>query len=510
MLRLAAPQWLLLLPVLAALDWQIPRLRLWEPLRAACAILLVVCLARPEVRHVPAGMDLWVLVDRSDSAKESVEMRRVEMERILEANRTATDKLFFVDFASAPVLREFAATLEVSSAESRLRLAVEYALGLRTKARRSRILVLTDGMSTESLTGLAGQLQEAQVPLDFRLLSGGSGTDYAIESIRAPERVRPGEGFLIEIRAVGNRTAEVPYQMLCDGKKVGEGTAILKKGKALVRMAARSTEPGAHKYELRLLPAEDARPGNNVAWWWVEVTQGPSVLLVTAFTDDPLAAVLRAQGIEVEVVSEPNSLHTGSLSGPRTVVINNVPAHRLPADFLAGLDFFVTAQGGGLLMMGGRFSFGSGGYFQSSLDPLLPVSMELRQEHRRLAVAMAIVLDRSGSMAAGAGGGLTKMDLANEGAARALGLLGPSDAVAVLAVDSQPHVVVPLSRIGRDLSRMSDDVRRIQSAGGGIFVYAALEAAWKELEKSPAGQRHIVLFADAADAEEPGEFRDLL
>ena len=123
---------------------------------------------------------------------------------------------------------------------------------------------------------------------------------------------------------------------------------------------------------------------------------------------------------------------------------------------------------------------------------------------------MAIVLDRSGSMAAGAGGGLTKMDLANEGAARALGLLGPSDAVAVLAVDSQPHVVVPLSRIGGNLSRMSDDVRRIQSAGGGIFVYAALEAAWKELEKSPAGQRHIVLFADAADAEEPGEFRDLL
>ena len=150
-----------------------------------------------------------------------------------------------------------------------------------------------------------------------------------------------------------------------------------KDGKATVRLAARSTDPGAHKYEVRLVPARDSRAGNNVAWWWVEVTQGPSVLLVTAFTDDPLAEVLRSHGIDVEVVTEPSRLHTGSLSGPRAVLINNVPPNNLPAEFLGAVGFFITAQGGGLLMAGGRFSFGSGGYFQSPLDPLLPVSMEL-------------------------------------------------------------------------------------------------------------------------------------
>jgi hypothetical protein len=129
------------------------------------------------------------------------------------------------------------------------------------------------------------------------------------------------------------------------------------------------------------------------------------------------------------------------------VVINNVPAHRLPADFLAGLDFFVTAQGGGLLMTGGRFSFGSGGYFQSSLDPLLPVSMELRQEHRRLAVAMAIVLDRSGSMAAGAGGG-HKMDLANEERPAPLAC-----SVRRMRWQSSPSIVSPMSS---SLSRKSE------------------------------------------------------
>ena len=54
---------------------------------------------------------------------------------------------------------------------------------------------------------------------------------------------------------------------------------------------------------------------------------------------------------------------------------------------------------------------------------------------------MSLVLDRSGSMAAPAGAGITKMDLANLGASAAIELLTPNDAVAVIPVDSAPHVI---------------------------------------------------------------------
>jgi secreted protein with Ig-like and vWFA domain len=138
-------------------------------------------------------------------------------------------------------------------------------------------------------------------------------------------------------------------------------------------------------------------------------------------------------------------------------------------------------------MVGGKFSFGSGGYFGSAIDELLPVSMELRTEHRKLAVAMAVVMDRSGSMAASVAGGVTKMDLANEGVARAIELLGPNDAVSVLAVDSEPHIVVPLTKLGKNREDIDDRVRRITSGGGGIYVYVGLKAAWEELKKSDAG-----------------------
>jgi hypothetical protein len=200
------------------------------------------------------------------------------------------------------------------------------------------------------------------------------------------------------------------------------------------------------------------------------------------------------------VVTDPSRLAAPQLAGARAVMLNNVPAQRIAREFLAGLDFFVREQGGGLLMVGGENSFGSGGYFQSSLDELLPVSMELKKEQRKVATALAIAMDRSGSMSMSAGAGLTKMDLANTGAARAVELLGDLDAVSVHAVDTQPHEIVALAQVGPNRSRISEAVRRVVSAGGGIVVHQALRAALGELEKATTGTRHMILFADANDS----------
>jgi hypothetical protein len=125
-------------------------------------------------------------------------------------------------------------------------------------------------------------------------------------------------------------------------------------------------------------------------------------------------------------------------------------------------------------------------------------------------VALAIVMDRSGSMSVEVGGGKTKMDLANSGAANAIDLLGPLDQVSVFAVDSEPTKTIPLTTIGTRKPELMARTRKIRSAGGGIFVYNGLKAAWDELKKSPAGTRHVILFSDAQDSEEPGDYKKLI
>ena len=254
-----------------------------------------------------------------------------------------------------------------------------------------------------------------------------------------------------------------------------EQSAEIRNGSAVVRFFDRLGADGGVRYDVELR-AGDAFPGNDRATAWVEVDGGPSLLLVTAYADDPLTEILLRQGFQLRVVDEPRKLSLGDLAGTSGIIINNVPASEFPAGFLAALDHFVNVQGGGLLMAGGKFSFGSGGYFESPIDPLLPVSMELREDHRTLSVAMAIVMDRSGSMSAGVSGGKTKMDLANEGAARSIELLGPRDAVTVFAVDSTAHTIVLLTALADGAAPIIDKVRRVQSMGGGIYVYEGLRA----------------------------------
>jgi hypothetical protein len=266
---------------------------------------------------------------------------------------------------------------------------------------------------------------------------------------------------------------------------------------------------GAVRYEARVKPAADAHPENNSAGAWVEVAGGPRIVLVRNYPDDPVAALLGAQGLAVEIVTDPGTLAGGRLSGARAVVLDNVPAHKLPREFMAALDFFVREQGGGLMMIGGENSFGSGGYFQSPIDELLPVSMELKKEQRKVATALAIAMDRSGSMSMGAGAGLTKMDLANSGAARAVELLGELDAISIHAVDTQPHEVVALAQVGPNRAHIIEAVRRVVSAGGGIVVREGLRAGRGELEKAKSGTRHMILFADANDSRQQlGDYLD--
>ena len=329
-----------------------------------------------------------------------------------------------------------------------------------------------------------------------------------------PVRAQIGEPFLLSITVRGHEDKTIPLTIYRGEKEMTTTEVTLVNGLGRVEFSDRLTRPGGYQYSATIKPEIDAHPGNNTAERWIEITGGPRLLLVTKYLDDPLATSLKQQGFNIETVTQPESLRVGQLAGARAVIFNNVPAFEVPTDFQDALDFFVREQGGGFLMAGGSQSFGSGGYFQSSIDPLLPISMELKNDHRKLSVALAIVMDRSGSMGmtvpAGGGKNLTKMDLANNGAAAAIDLLGAMDEVCIFAVDSTPDTIVPLTKLGGKKNATKDRALKVQAGGGGIFVYTGLKRAWAELKKSSIGTKHIILFTDAADSEEPGDYKKLL
>ena len=496
-----APEWFFLLPALAVAAWRWRGLRLHEPLRAAAMVALVLALTDPRLRLASAGLDLWVLADRSDSAAAAMAAQSREIDTILERSRGRDDRVFHIDYAGEVTRRDRGdPVFEGASYQTRTGAALEFALAEMAAGRAARLLVLTDGFATEPLGAAAEKVLRSGVPLDYRLLTQSLEGDWRVAGLTMPPRVLAGESFLVEFVVAGQGDGDVPWEVSRGGRVAASGVARVRGGVGRVRLTDRVTAGGAVRYEARVKPAVDAHPENNHAGAWIEVAGGPRIILASNYPDDPLVPLLGAQGLTVELITGAGALNPARLSGARAVVLNNVPAHRLPREFVAALDFFVREQGGGLLMAGGENSFGSGGYFSSAIDALLPVSMELKKEQRKIATALAIAMDRSGSMSMSAGPGITKMDLANTGAARAVELLGELDAVSVHAVDTSPHEIVGLAQVGPNRNRILEAVRRIVSAGGGIVVKEGLRAAKAELDKAETGTRHMILFADANDS----------
>jgi uncharacterized membrane protein len=182
------------------------------------------------------------------------------------------------------------------------------------------------------------------------------------------------------------------------------------------------------------------------------------------------------------------------------VMFSDAPAMDFSEGQMKLLEDWVKNFGGGFLMIGGEESFGAGGYFRTPIATLLPVRIEREEREETPVVALLVILDRSGSMSAPAGG-QTKMALANEGAALALEVLQGKDLFGVFAVDTRVQDVVPLGRV-TDREAAARSIAGITAGGGGIYIYTSLAEALPRLRDAEARIKHIILFSDAADAEE--------
>ena len=146
-------------------------------------------------------------------------------------------------------------------------------------------------------------------------------------------------------------------------------------------------------------------------------------------------------------------------------------------------------------MIGGPDSFGAGGWIGSPLADALPIQLDPPQKREMPMGALAIVLDSSGSMAAGISGtSMTQMEAANEAAVSAVEALSRLDRVSIVAFSGEPRVVLPLTQ-ARDKATIARRIRSI-SSGGGTNMYPGIREALTQLESSPAGLKHIIVLSD--------------
>lgn len=369
----------------------------------------------------------------------------------------------------------------------------------------TRVVLLTDGLVSDAPATLLAldRSRRRGVPADVVALRPNRGQELELGDIPLPGRIEPGRPFDLPLQIRSSVAQDVSIKVFQNGLLVRESARPVKVGESEVIIDALVPEPGAGSWRVELAGTADTRMDNNIITRFAAATGETRVLMIDP-NPNTLSTAIRAveQGgmtVETRRPSDfPGSLD--GLAGFDLVVLSNTSASMLEAYKLASLAEWVSEVGGGLLVTGGPNAYAAGGYFGTPLASLIPVITDYVDQAELSVAALYVSLDRSGSMSAPVAG-TTKMALANAGVVRAMELLDRTDLFGVAAVDTEVHPVLSLGPVS-DQTTAARIIQSITSGGGGIYVFTALTAGYRQLASAKAMLKHLILFSDAADAEE--------
>jgi Mg-chelatase subunit ChlD len=253
----------------------------------------------------------------------------------------------------------------------------------------------------------------------------------------------------------------------------------------------------------------DSRPQNNTSWAYSVVRDPARVLLVENVPGEASALQDALNGAQVQTdLVRPADLPSdpAALAPYDAVVLVDVPAGALGAERMVALQQTVSAQGKGLVVVGGDQTFGLGDYADSALEEALPVTVQPPDRDQVASLALVLLIDRSGSMAATdtADRRTSRLDLTKEGAIQAIETLQAGDQAGVIAFDTSAQWINEIQTLGgpADVRAVSNRISTIQLGGGTDFV-GPLDAAYRALLQTQARVKHVILLTDG-EAPEAG------
>jgi Mg-chelatase subunit ChlD len=372
-----------------------------------------------------------------------------------------------------------------------------------------RIVLLSDGNETRGDAQRAlqrPQLRDVEVAvlsLPQRLL------DTAITGFVAPAALRDGEPAELRLATTSPLDQSATLRIWANEQLVTERSIDLPNGPSELNVPVGDLAKGFWAFRAELAVDGDSRPENNESRAYTVVRDAARVLLVENVPQSAseLRAALSAARLRVDTVP-PSGVPTdpAQLSVYDTVILANVPATALGQERMLALQSAVAERGRGLVVVGGDQTFGLGDYADTPLEEALPVTVQPPEGDQVASLALVVVIDRSGSMAATdtVDRRASRLDLAKEGAILAVETLKESDQAGVIAFDTNAQWIADLQTLSgaNDARGVANRISSIQLGGGTDFV-DALSLAYRGLQQSQARVKHVILLTDG-EAPEAG------
>ncbi|MEM7383385.1 MAG: VWA domain-containing protein [Verrucomicrobiota bacterium] len=366
--------------------------------RLALLGLFTLLLADPRAVRKNQGLSVMYTIDLSHSMGDSVVDRTTEFVARTVTQKEDRDLVGMVVFGreaavELPPQASFPFDNAINSQINQDGTDIEQALTLSAamlpEDQQGRIILISDGSETDgNLSTVLEQLKSRRIPVDVLPVDFEFDREVWLERLDLPRTVKLGETYEASAVLSSLRAGSGKLVLEENGEEIYEKEIEFGEGKSRFDLPIYLRKNGYYEYTARIVvpKGEDSIRENNVAINEVFLQGEGRVLLVTDPEGDPRdwQALERALDDSDLLVDQTDAYglprNALALQPYDAVAFVNVPADAFDVIQLDAMRDAVYQQGIGFLMVGGKNSFGPGGYRRSAIEEALPVEMDIKQK----------------------------------------------------------------------------------------------------------------------------------
>ncbi|MBI3666222.1 MAG: VWA domain-containing protein [Acidobacteria bacterium] len=461
-------------------------------LKVLMAALVIAALAQPRLSVYEKRVAVNVLADTSasvpqeDLRKESAWIARLSGER----GRHALRVIPFSGDTRDLRPEESKGRLELRSEgrSTNLERAIRNAIGALPEGRVPRVLLVSDGRENQgSVERSLHQARLLGIPIDTYPLDGAKPPALRLESLALPAQAFTGEKFHIEAVAASPRASTASVEITAEGKTIGRAQVNLVPGANTLRVRAQLDTEGATPVSGEISSPELGR----IRFDRVLSMRRPRLLLISK---EPVEANRHLRQVldsaRFDVVESSGALPP-ELDEFQVVMFVNYDIASWPIERKKKIEDYVREGGGFALVAGEKNIYVENKQEEDPIERMLPA--KIAPPRTPEGTAVVLIVDKSSSMEG------KKIELARLSAIGVVQNLRPIDQVGVLIFDNSFQWAVPIRKadnpalIKKLISGIMPD--------GGTQIAPALNEAYRQIRRTKAAYRHIVLLTDGISEE---------
>jgi uncharacterized membrane protein/Mg-chelatase subunit ChlD len=399
-------------------------------LRGTVLTLIVLALADLQAVRRNDKLTTMYLVDASQSVPR--ELRKSALDYVTESSkkRRKDDLAGVIVFGKNPSVETPPAPTEVNLLGIESTLDAEYtdigsalklALATFPEDTARRVVVLSDGNENrgnaleQALAAKNLGVQIDVVPMEYFY-----DREVLVEKVSIPPDVKEGETVNINVvirASEPTRGTLQIFQKADNYRAPAPGNeqpqpVELQRGVNVLTLKQLITRPNFYTFTAEFVPDKnsgDQRAINNVAEGFTHARGTAQVLLIEGTKGEhaELVKALTEKKINVVTLTAPRVDGSGSVDGDPmptdlaqlqpydTVILGNVPKDAFTESQHQLFASHLHDMGGGLIMLGGRDSFGAGGWMNTPVEKALPVDMQIKALKVQGLGAMVLIMHAS-------------------------------------------------------------------------------------------------------------------